>query len=79
MIYCNNGRTRSPSFVAAYLIVVCCMSPTIAYANLSKYFIEFRGSIDGNDRDNRIFSHLEYLVHALQQEVIPDMFPFILG
>jgi hypothetical protein len=64
-VYCYNGRSRSPAFVAAYLVVVECYSCRQAYSTLSRLFVSSRGDERGIDRDRRFIGY----VLLLEKEV----------
>lgn len=57
-IYCVMGRSRSPAFIAAYLVVVGCYSPAEAYSALSKIFVLNRIDERGIDRDRRFWPYV---------------------
>lgn len=65
VIYCRRGRSRSPSFVAAYFVVIECFSAQGAYSYLSEKFTAFRFDRRGIDRDCRFLPHLSELVEKL--------------
>jgi hypothetical protein len=69
-IYCIMGRSRSPAFVAAYLVVVCCYSTAAAYSVLSAIFIDARKDARGIDRDRRFWPY----VLRLESEVASSSF-----
>jgi hypothetical protein len=67
-IYCVMGRSRSPAFIAAYLVVVCCYSTAKAYAVMSEIYKLSRSDERGIDRDRRFWPYvqrLEYEVSSL--------------
>lgn len=64
VINCRNGRTRSPMFVAAYFMIVFCMSQSAAYSYVSSAFIEQRPAAQneiGIDRFGRYAGHLSVI------------------
>lgn len=67
-IYCVMGRSRSPAFIAAYLVVIGCYSTAKAYAVISDIYITCRVDPRGIDRDRRFWPYvqrLEYEVSSL--------------
>jgi hypothetical protein len=64
-VYCCSGRSRSPAFVAAYLVTVACYSQRQAYAMLSLRFVENRGDMRGIDRDKRFVGYVKLLEDEL--------------
>lgn len=62
-IFCGRGRSRSPAYLAAYLVIVHCYSPRQAYLVLSREFVYRRGDIRGIDRDNRFMYFLDKLIN----------------
>jgi protein-tyrosine phosphatase len=67
VIHCRNGRTRSPVVVAAYFVVVHCLSPEKAYEFLSMHYRRARPSADmrGIDREMRFIMHLAILIKMI--------------
>jgi len=67
VVHCRHGRTRSPAFVAAYLMVVACMSQTAAYSFLSSEYDKQRRleTTDGIDRLNRYIGNLNDLMKLI--------------
>ena len=63
-IHCRNGRTRSPAFLAAYLMIVAGMSQTGAYCYLSSEYSRQRCLSPGSsiDRMNRYVGTLADLI-----------------
>lgn len=60
-MYCIMGRSRSPAFLAAYMVVIGCYSTAEAYSILSPIFIRSRKDIRGIDRDQRFSPFVERL------------------
>jgi hypothetical protein len=67
VIHCRNGRTRSPMIVAAYFMIVSCMSKADAYSALTASFLDQRPHFrdEGIDRLNRYGGHLQMLLHRV--------------
>ena len=71
VIHCRNGRTRSPVVVAAYLMVVSCLSQKAAYGYVSSELLEQRNPPDGCgiDRAQRYVGHLNELCKLVDNVV----------
>lgn len=68
-IYCIMGRSRSPAFVAAYLVVICCYSTAGAYSALSAIFVRNRKDARGIDRDRRFWPYVQRLEREVSNYV----------
>jgi hypothetical protein len=60
-VYCYNGRSRSPAFVAAYMMTVACYTQKQVYDMLSYEFVPMRGDDRGVDIDKRFVPYLKSL------------------
>lgn len=68
VIHCRHGRTRSPAFLAAYLMIVACMSQEAAYSFLSSEYRKQRrldGAYENIDRLNRYVGNLNDLIKLI--------------
>lgn len=66
-IHCVNGRTRSPAFLVAYLMIVACMSLEAAHSCVSSEFTKqrFMNSTVGIDRLGRFAGNLKDLIELI--------------
>ena len=68
VVHCRHGRTRSPALLAAYLMIVACMSQEAAYSFLSSEYIKQR-RLDGTfgiDRLNRYIGNLNDMMKLIE-------------
>jgi len=63
LIHCRNGRTRSPAFVAAYFMIVSCLSQEDAYSFVSAELLAQRPAENdqGMDRLGRFVGNMKDL------------------
>ena len=68
VIHCRNGRTRSPMFLAAYFMIVFCMSQSAAYTYVSTEYLKQRPSQGavGIDRYGRYLGHLRAILELIE-------------
>jgi hypothetical protein len=61
-IFCDRGRSRSPAFLAGYLVMSCGFSAMHSYEYLSsRYLTRRKCESVGIDRDNRFFLFVKWM------------------
>ena len=65
-IFCDRGRSRSPAYLAAYLVMGLGHTAFQSYRVLSLVFVENRDDSRGIDRDRRFYIYVKWI----QQRVL---------